>query len=146
MTRHMVKSKRQSMSIIESGLSVRYNLEAKADHIRMHSYTIITLSLHHQAPTTESRDKGTWSKLVLVDIASSQLGNKDTSPASITSTFQSLSRVLSALASHQNRPLLYKDSKLTRALRDTLSTTILCAFAAPSIHCDSLHICMWVGM
>ncbi|KAA0154637.1 hypothetical protein FNF28_06813 [Cafeteria roenbergensis] len=126
---------------VKTGLAKRQVAETKCNAFSSRSHGIFTLQIHSKEKTVEGEDLIRVGKLFLVDLAGSEnvgrSGAKDKrlrEAGNINQSLLTLGRVITALV-EQRGHVPYRDSKLTRLLRDSLggrTKTTIIATVSPS--------------
>lgn len=140
----IVKNSSEIYSILERGTSKRRTAETLLNKQSSRSHSVFTITLHIKESTPEGEELIKCGKLNLVDLAGSEnisrSGAKDKrarEAGEINKSLLTLGRVISSLVEHQGH-VPYRDSKLTRLLRDSLggrTKTCIIATVAPSMNC-----------
>ncbi|OIW21401.1 hypothetical protein TanjilG_02568 [Lupinus angustifolius] len=134
----IVSSASEIFTLLERGSSKRRTAET----FRSHSLFSITIHIKEANPEGEELIK--CGKLNLVDLAGSEnisrsgaRENRAREAGEINKSLLTLGRVISALVEHLGH-VPYRDSKLTRLLRDSLggrTKTCIIATVSPAVHC-----------
>ncbi|KAI4473320.1 hypothetical protein M0802_016185 [Mischocyttarus mexicanus] len=139
-----VKDAAECARLIEQGDRKRAAAATKMNAASSRSHAVLTLAL--EAIAINENDKGgnaiRRGRLHLVDLAGSErqtrtgaTGDRLKEAASINLSLSALGNVISALAAGNGRHVPYRDSKLTRLLRDSLggnARTLMIACISPS--------------
>ncbi|KOC65073.1 Osmotic avoidance abnormal protein 3 [Habropoda laboriosa] len=139
-----VKDAAECARLVEQGDRRRAAAATKMNAASSRSHAVLTLSLETLAINDDSKTENTVKRgrLHLVDLAGSErqartgaTGDRLKEAASINLSLSALGNVISALAAGQGRHVPYRDSKLTRLLRDSLggnARTLMIACVSPS--------------
>ncbi|ODV97447.1 hypothetical protein PACTADRAFT_40163, partial [Pachysolen tannophilus NRRL Y-2460] len=138
---YCVKNARDGLQLLNRGLNDRKTSSTNMNKTSSRSHTIFSLSLFKKEGDTEYRH----SKMNLVDLAGSENISRSGATeqqakeaGSINRSLLSLGKVINALVDNKLPP--YRDSKLTRLLKDSLggeTKTVLIANISPSkMDCD----------
>ncbi|KAF3420365.1 hypothetical protein E2986_00290 [Frieseomelitta varia] len=140
-----VKDAAECARLVEQGDRRRAAAATKMNAASSRSHAVLTLSLETLAINEEnSKTENTVKRgrLHLVDLAGSErqartgaTGDRLKEAASINLSLSALGNVISALAAGHGRHVPYRDSKLTRLLRDSLggnARTLMIACVSPS--------------
>lgn len=140
-----VKDAAECARLVEQGDRRRAAAATKMNAASSRSHAVLTLSLETLAINEEnSKTENTVKRgrLHLVDLAGSErqartgaTGDRLKEAASINLSLSALGNVISALAAGHGRHVPYRDSKLTRLLRDSLggnARTLMIACLSPS--------------
>ncbi|KAI0488803.1 hypothetical protein KFK09_028642 [Dendrobium nobile] len=130
--------------ILEKGSSKRRTAETLLNKQSSRSHSIFSITIHMKECTPEGEEMIKCGKLNLVDLAGSEnisrsgaRDNRAREAGEINKSLLTLGRVINALVDHSGH-VPYRDSKLTRLLRDSLggkTKTCIVATISPSIHC-----------
>ncbi|XP_062012533.1 kinesin-like protein KIN-5D [Rosa rugosa] len=130
--------------ILEKGSAKRRTAETLLNKQSSRSHSIFSITIHIKECTPEGEEMIKCGKLNLVDLAGSEnisrSGARDgraREAGEINKSLLTLGRVINALVEHSGH-IPYRDSKLTRLLRDSLggkTKTCIIATISPSIHC-----------
>eukprot|EP00803_Ostreobium_quekettii_P003901 evm.model.scf_1298.6 EVM.evm.TU.scf_1298.6 scf_1298:39133-44092(-) len=130
--------------VLRRGSSKRVKAETLLNKQSSRSHSIFTITIHMKETTIDGEDVVKIGKLNLVDLAGSECisrsGAKDgraREAGSINQSLLTLGRVINTLVEHSGH-IPYRDSKLTRLLRDSLggkTKTCIIATIAPSVTC-----------
>ena len=137
----VVHSADEAFERVSGALAKRQVAETKCNAFSSRSHGIFTLQIHSKEKTVEGEDLIRVGKLHLVDLAGSEnvgrSGAKDKrlrEAGNINQSLLTLGRVITALV-EQRGHVPYRDSKLTRLLRDSLggrTKTTIIATLSPS--------------
>ncbi|CAL7938713.1 unnamed protein product [Xylocopa violacea] len=140
-----VKDAAECARLVEEGDRRRAAAATKMNAASSRSHAVLTLSLETLAINDENNKTENTVKrgrLHLVDLAGSErqartgaTGDRLKEAASINLSLSALGNVISALAAGHGRHVPYRDSKLTRLLRDSLggnARTLMIACVSPS--------------
>ncbi|XP_043250453.1 osmotic avoidance abnormal protein 3-like [Colletes gigas] len=139
-----VKDAAECARLVEQGDKRRAAAATKMNAASSRSHAVLTLSLETLAINDDSKTENTVKRgrLHLVDLAGSErqartgaTGDRLKEAASINLSLSALGNVISALAAGHGRHVPYRDSKLTRLLRDSLggnARTLMIACVSPS--------------
>ncbi|KZC12163.1 Osmotic avoidance abnormal protein 3 [Dufourea novaeangliae] len=139
-----VKDAQECAILVEQGDRRRALAATKMNAASSRSHAVLTLSLETLAINDDSQTENTVKRgrLHLVDLAGSErqartgaTGDRLKEAASINLSLSALGNVISALAAGHGRHVPYRDSKLTRLLRDSLggnARTLMIACISPS--------------
>ena len=162
LTQHAVSTLEEAVALIHSGLALRQTASTSSNDVSSRSHTIFSLTV------SRGSDDGREGRLDLVDLAGSERLKKSESEGErareakhINTSLTALGKVVLALSSmHENigggggggggggndtgggaaAHIPYRDSKLTRLLKNTLSgnshTVLLCAVNPSGEHHD----------
>ncbi|XP_042509913.1 kinesin-like protein KIN-5D [Macadamia integrifolia] len=130
--------------ILEKGSAKRRTAETLLNKQSSRSHSIFSITIHIKECTSEGEELIKCGKLNLVDLAGaeniSRSGAREgraREAGEINKSLLTLGRVINALVEHSGH-VPYRDSKLTRLLRDSLggkTKTCIIATISPSIHC-----------
>ncbi|XP_058199652.1 kinesin-like protein KIN-5D [Rhododendron vialii] len=130
--------------ILEKGSAKRRTAETLLNKQSSRSHSIFSITIHIKECTPEGEEMIKCGKLNLVDLAGSEnisrSGAKEgraREAGEINKSLLTLGRVINALVEHSGH-VPYRDSKLTRLLRDSLggkTKTCIIATVSPSIPC-----------
>ncbi|KMZ64308.1 Kinesin-related protein-like [Zostera marina] len=139
-----VKSASEIYKILDKGSAKRRTAETLLNKQSSRSHSIFSITIHIKECTPEGEEMIKCGKLNLVDLAGSEnisrSGARDgraREAGEINKSLLTLGRVINALVEHSGH-VPYRDSKLTRLLRDSLggkTKTCIIATVSPSIHC-----------
>eukprot|EP00873_Tetraselmis_striata_P027928 jgi/Tetstr1/448192/TSEL_035483.t1 len=141
----IVKNSTEIYSVLDRGSAKRRTAATLLNKVSSRSHSIFTITIHMKESTPEGEEVIKIGKLNLVDLAGSEnisrSGAKDgraREAGNINQSLLTLGRVINALVEHQGH-VPYRDSKLTRLLRDSLggkTKTCIIATIAPSLSCQ----------
>nr|XP_009409541.1 PREDICTED: kinesin-like protein KIN-5A [Musa acuminata subsp. malaccensis] len=130
--------------ILDKGSTKRRTAETLLNKQSSRSHSIFSITIHIKECTPEGEEMIKCGKLNLVDLAGSEnisrSGARDgraREAGEINKSLLTLGRVINALVEHSGH-IPYRDSKLTRLLRDSLggkTKTCIIATISPSIYC-----------
>ncbi|XP_022634171.1 kinesin-like protein KIN-5D [Vigna radiata var. radiata] len=130
--------------ILEKGSAKRRTAETFLNKQSSRSHSIFSITIHIKECTPEGEEMIKCGKLNLVDLAGSENISRSGAregrareAGEINKSLLTLGRVINALVEHSGH-VPYRDSKLTRLLRDSLggkTKTCIVATISPSIHC-----------
>ncbi|KAJ4772770.1 Kinesin-like protein KIN-5A [Rhynchospora pubera] len=130
--------------ILDKGSAKRRTAETLLNKQSSRSHSIFSITIHIKELTHEGEEMIKIGKLNLVDLAGSEnisrSGARDgraREAGEINKSLLTLGRVINALVEHSGH-VPYRESKLTRLLRDSLggkTKTCIIATISPSIHC-----------
>ncbi|KAJ7980926.1 Kinesin-like protein [Quillaja saponaria] len=130
--------------ILEKGSAKRRTAETLLNKQSSRSHSIFSVTIHIKECTPEGEEMIKCGKLNLVDLAGSENISRSGAregrareAGEINKSLLTLGRVINALVEHSVH-VPYRDSKLTRLLRDSLggkTKTCIIATISPSIHC-----------
>lgn len=140
-----VKDASECAKLVEQGDRRRIAAATKMNATSSRSHAVLTISLEALAMNDDDNNKDTGGvrrgRLNLVDLAGSErqgrtgaTGDRLKEAASINLSLSALGNVISALAAGNGRHVPYRDSKLTRLLRDSLggnARTLMIACVSP---------------
>lgn len=140
----VVSSAGEIYKILERGSAKRKTAETFLNKQSSRSHSIFSITIHIKECTPEGEELIKCGKLNLVDLAGSEnisrSGARDgraREAGEINKSLLTLGRVINTLVEHSGH-IPYRDSKLTRLLRDSLggkTKTCIIATIAPSVHC-----------
>ncbi|XP_062203178.1 kinesin-like protein KIN-5A [Phragmites australis] len=140
----VVSSAGEIYKILERGSAKRKTAETLLNKQSSRSHSIFSITIHIKECTPEGEEMIKCGKLNLVDLAGSEnisrSGARDgraREAGEINKSLLTLGRVINTLVEHSGH-IPYRDSKLTRLLRDSLggkTKTCIIATIAPSVHC-----------
>lgn len=140
----IVTSANQIYTLLDRGSAKRQTAETLLNKQSSRSHSIFSITIHMKETTPEGEELMKCGKLNLVDLAGSEnisrSGAKDNrarEAGEINKSLLTLGRVITALVEHLGH-IPYRDSKLTRLLRDSLggkTKTCIIATVSPSVHC-----------
>ncbi|GAQ87488.1 Kinesin-like protein [Klebsormidium nitens] len=142
----IVKNAGEIYSLLDRGSAKRRTAETLLNKQSSRSHSVFAITIHIKESTPEGEELIKCGKLNLVDLAGSE--NISRSGASradgraqeaglINKSLLTLGRVITALVEHLGH-IPYRDSKLTRLLRDSLggrTKTCIIATVSPNAHC-----------
>ncbi|CAK9170199.1 unnamed protein product [Ilex paraguariensis] len=130
--------------ILEKGSAKRRTAETLLNKQSSRSHSIFSITIHIKECTPEGEEMIKCGKLNLVDLAGSENISRSGAregrareAGEINKSLLTLGRVINALVEHSGH-VPYRDSKLTRLLRDSLggkTKTCIIATISPSVHC-----------
>ncbi|KAL4443980.1 hypothetical protein ABPG75_011717 [Micractinium tetrahymenae] len=141
----IVKNSKEIFELLEQGMAKRRTAETllNKQSSRSHSVFIVTVSVREVTP--EGDEYIRVGKLYLVDLAGSEnitrsgaVEQRAKEAGNINKSLLTLGRVITALVEGQGH-VPYRDSKLTRLLRDSLggkTKTCIIATIAPTVQCQ----------
>ena len=134
--------------VLEDGTARRKTAETMLNKQSSRSHSVFSITIHIKEPTVDGEELIKCGKLNLVDLAgsenisrsgSNQKDSRTREAGEINKSLLTLGRVITALVERGNH-VPYRDSKLTRLLRDALggrSKTCIIATVAPTLqHLD----------
>lgn len=137
----IVTTASEIFSLLERGSAKRKTAETMLNKQSSRSHSIFTITIHMREPTPDGQELIKCGKLNLVDLAGSEnivkSGARDgraREAGEINKSLLTLGRVITALVDHSGH-IPYRDSKLTRLLRDSLggrTKTCIIATVSPS--------------
>ncbi|GMI97031.1 hypothetical protein like AT3G45850 [Hibiscus trionum] len=140
----MVTTANEIYKILEKGSAKRRTAETLLNKQSSRSHSIFSITIHIKECTPEGEEMIKCGKLNLVDLAGSENISRSGAregrareAGEINKSLLTLGRVINALVEHSGH-VPYRDSKLTRLLRDSLggkTKTCIIATISPSIHC-----------
>ncbi|URD89170.1 KISc [Musa troglodytarum] len=140
----IVTSADEIFSLLERGSAKRRTAETLLNKQSSRSHSLFSITIHIKEATPEGEELIKCGKLNLVDLAGSEnisrSGARDgraREAGEINKSLLTLGRVITALVEHLGH-VPYRDSKLTRLLRDSLggrTKTCIIATVSPSVHC-----------
>ncbi|KAG2494956.1 hypothetical protein HYH03_006891 [Edaphochlamys debaryana] len=141
----VVKSATEIYQVLDRGTAKRRTAETLLNKRSSRSHSVFSITIHMREVTPEGEDVVKVGKLNLVDLAGSEnisrSGAKDgraREAGSINQSLLTLGRVITALVEHSGH-VPYRDSKLTRLLRESLggkTKTCIIATIAPTVQCQ----------
>ncbi|XP_049933922.1 kinesin-like protein KIN-5D isoform X2 [Nymphaea colorata] len=130
--------------ILEKGSAKRRTAETLLNKQSSRSHSIFSITIHIKESTPEGEELIKCGKLNLVDLAGSENISRSGAregrareAGEINKSLLTLGRVINSLVEHSGH-VPYRESKLTRLLRDSLggkTKTCIIATISPSIHC-----------
>lgn len=140
----IVTTANEIYKILEKGSAKRRTAETLLNKQSSRSHSIFSITIHIKECTPEGEEMIKCGKLNLVDLAGSENISRSGAregrareAGEINKSLLTLGRVINALVEHSGH-VPYRDSKLTRLLRDSLggkTKTCIIATVSPSIHC-----------
>ncbi|CAN6311505.1 unnamed protein product [Urochloa humidicola] len=140
----LVSSAAEIYRILDRGSAKRKTAETLLNKQSSRSHSIFSITIHIKECTPEGEEMIKCGKLNLVDLAGSEnisrSGARDgraREAGEINKSLLTLGRVINTLVEHSGH-IPYRDSKLTRLLRDSLggkTKTCIIATIAPTVHC-----------
>ncbi|KAK8581511.1 hypothetical protein V6N13_144533 [Hibiscus sabdariffa] len=140
----LVTTANEIYKILEKGSAKRHTAETLLNNQSSRSHSIFSITIHIKECTPEGEEMIKCGKLNLVDLAGSENISRSGAregrareAGEINKSLLTLGRVINALVEHSGH-VPYRDSKLTRLLRDSLggkTKTCIIATISPSIHC-----------
>ncbi|PNH02333.1 kinesin-related protein [Tetrabaena socialis] len=141
----VVKSATEIYQVLDRGTAKRRTGETWLNKRSSRSHSVFSITIHMREVTPDGEDVVKVGKLNLVDLAGSEnisrSGAKDgraREAGSINQSLLTLGRVITALVEHSGH-IPYRDSKLTRLLRESLggkTKTCIIATIAPTVQCQ----------
>ncbi|KAK4741843.1 hypothetical protein SAY87_025431 [Trapa incisa] len=140
----IVTTANEIYKILEKGSAKRRTAETLLNKQSSRSHSIFSITIHIKECTPEGEEMIKCGKLNLVDLAGSENISRSGAregrareAGEINKSLLTLGRVINALVEHSGH-VPYRDSKLTRLLRDSLggkTKTCIIATISPSIYC-----------
>ena len=140
----IVKTSEEIFEVLERGTARRKTAATKLNKESSRSHSVFTVTIHIKETTPEGDEMIKCGKLNLVDLAGSENISRSGAKkerareaGEINKSLLTLGRVISALVERQSH-IPYRDSKLTRLLRDSLggkTKTCIIATIAPTALC-----------
>ncbi|KAL6499826.1 Kinesin-like protein KIN-5D [Orobanche gracilis] len=140
----IVTTANEIYKILEKGSAKRRTAETFLNKQSSRSHSIFSITIHIKECTPEGEEMIKCGKLNLVDLAGSENISRSGAregrareAGEINKSLLTLGRTINALVEHSGH-VPYRDSKLTRLLRDSLggkTKTCIIATISPSIHC-----------
>ncbi|KAK9154233.1 hypothetical protein Sjap_001713 [Stephania japonica] len=140
----VVYSANEIYDLLERGSSKRRTVDTLLNKHSSRSHSIFSISVHVKESTVGGEELIKCGKLNLVDLAGSENISRSGAregrareAGEINKSLLTLGRVINALVEHSAH-IPYRDSKLTRLLRDSLggkTKTCIIATISPSVHC-----------
>ncbi|WJX84841.1 Kinesin-like protein KIN-5C [Trifolium repens] len=131
-------------TLLERGSSKRRTAETLLNKQSSRSHSLFSITIHIKEATPEGEELIKCGKLNLVDLAGSENISRSGAregrareAGEINKSLLTLGRVINALVEHLGH-IPYRDSKLTRLLRDSLggrTKTCIIATVSPAVHC-----------
>ncbi|KAM2878321.1 hypothetical protein FF1_013940 [Malus domestica] len=148
----IVTSANEIFTLLERGSSKRRTAETLLNKQSSRSHSLFSITIHIKEATPEGEELIKCGKLNLVDLAGSEnisrsgarevqfsliVQGRAREAGEINKSLLTLGRVINALVEHLGH-IPYRDSKLTRLLRDSLggrTKTCIIATVSPAVHC-----------
>ncbi|TKY61969.1 125 kDa kinesin-related protein [Spatholobus suberectus] len=140
----IVTSACEIFTLLERGSSKRRTAETLLNKQSSRSHSLFSITIHIKEATPEGEELIKCGKLNLVDLAGSENISRSGAregrareAGEINKSLLTLGRVINALVEHLGH-IPYRDSKLTRLLRDSLggrTKTCIIATVSPAVHC-----------
>ncbi|KAG5583112.1 hypothetical protein H5410_053739 [Solanum commersonii] len=140
----IVTSASEIFTLLERGSAKRRTAETLLNKQSSRSHSLFSITIHIKEANTEGEELIKCGKLNLVDLAGSENISRSGAregrareAGEINKSLLTLGRVISALVEHLGH-VPYRDSKLTRLLRDSLggrTKTCIIATVSPAVHC-----------
>ncbi|KAL7096589.1 hypothetical protein ACP275_10G087800 [Erythranthe tilingii] len=140
----IVTSASEIFTLLERGSAKRRTAETLLNKQSSRSHSLFTITIHIKEATPEGEELIKCGKLNLVDLAGSENISRSGAregrareAGEINKSLLTLGRVINALVEHLGH-IPYRDSKLTRLLRDSLggrTKTCIIATVSPAVHC-----------
>ncbi|MQM03110.1 hypothetical protein Taro_035884 [Colocasia esculenta] len=140
----IVTSAGEIFTLLERGSAKRRTAETLLNKQSSRSHSLFSITIHIKEATPEGEELIKCGKLNLVDLAGSENISRSGAregrareAGEINKSLLTLGRVITALVEHLGH-IPYRDSKLTRLLRDSLggkTKTCIIATVSPSVHC-----------
>ncbi|KAL2629027.1 hypothetical protein R1flu_013713 [Riccia fluitans] len=140
----IVTSANEIYNLLDRGSAKRRTAETLLNKQSSRSHSIFSITIHIKEATPEGEELIKCGKLNLVDLAGSENISRSGAregrareAGEINKSLLTLGRVITALVEHLAH-VPYRDSKLTRLLRDSLggkTKTCIIATVSPSVHC-----------
>nr|KAJ0188521.1 hypothetical protein LSAT_V11C900463440 [Lactuca sativa] len=140
----IVTSASEIFSLLERGSAKRRTAETLLNKQSSRSHSLFSITIHIKESTPEGEELIKCGKLNLVDLAGSENISRSGAregrareAGEINKSLLTLGRVITALVEHLGH-IPYRDSKLTRLLRDSLggrTKTCIIATVSPAVHC-----------
>ncbi|GAA0172516.1 microtubule binding motor protein [Lithospermum erythrorhizon] len=140
----IVSSANEIYNVLEKGSAKRRTAETLLNKQSSRSHSIFSITIHIKEVTPEGEEMIKCGKLNLVDLAGSENVSRSGAregrareAGEINKSLLTLGRVINTLVDHSGH-IPYRDSKLTRLLRDSLggkTKTCIIATVSPSIQC-----------
>ncbi|PIN02856.1 Kinesin-like protein [Handroanthus impetiginosus] len=140
----IVTSASEIFALLERGSAKRRTAETLLNKQSSRSHSLFSITIHIKEATPEGEELIKCGKLNLVDLAGSENISRSGAregrareAGEINKSLLTLGRVISALVEHLGH-VPYRDSKLTRLLRDSLggrTKTCIIATVSPAVHC-----------
>ncbi|XP_074285951.1 kinesin-like protein KIN-5C [Silene latifolia] len=140
----IVTSSSEIFTLLERGSAKRRTAETLLNKQSSRSHSLFSITIHIKEATPEGEELIKCGKLNLVDLAGSENISRSGAregrareAGEINKSLLTLGRVINALVEHLGH-IPYRDSKLTRLLRDSLggrTKTCIIATVSPAVHC-----------
>lgn len=140
----IVASANEIFTLLERGSAKRRTAETLLNKQSSRSHSLFSITIHIKEATPEGEELIKCGKLNLVDLAGSENISRSGAregrareAGEINKSLLTLGRVINALVEHLGH-IPYRDSKLTRLLRDSLggrTKTCIIATVSPAVHC-----------
>ncbi|KAG6744026.1 hypothetical protein POTOM_052734 [Populus tomentosa] len=140
----IVTSASEIFTLLERGSAKRRTAETFLNKQSSRSHSLFSITIHIKEATPEGEELIKCGKLNLVDLAGSENISRSGAregrareAGEINKSLLTLGRVINALVEHLGH-IPYRDSKLTRLLRDSLggrTKTCIIATVSPAVHC-----------
>ncbi|XP_057425345.1 kinesin-like protein KIN-5C [Lotus japonicus] len=140
----IVTSANEIFTLLERGSAKRRTAETLLNKQSSRSHSLFSITIHIKESTPEGEELIKCGKLNLVDLAGSENISRSGAregrareAGEINKSLLTLGRVICALVEHLGH-VPYRDSKLTRLLRDSLggrTKTCIIATVSPAVHC-----------
>ncbi|XP_062112736.1 kinesin-like protein KIN-5C [Humulus lupulus] len=140
----IVTSANEIFTLLERGSAKRRTAETFLNKQSSRSHSLFSITIHIKEATPEGEELIKCGKLNLVDLAGSENISRSGAregrareAGEINKSLLTLGRVINALVEHLGH-IPYRDSKLTRLLRDSLggrTKTCIIATVSPAVHC-----------
>ncbi|KAG6580710.1 Kinesin-like protein KIN-5C, partial [Cucurbita argyrosperma subsp. sororia] len=140
----IVTSASEIFNLLERGSAKRRTAETLLNKQSSRSHSLFSITIHIKEATPEGEELIKCGKLNLVDLAGSENISRSGAregrareAGEINKSLLTLGRVINALVEHLGH-IPYRDSKLTRLLRDSLggrTKTCIIATVSPAVHC-----------
>ncbi|GMH30138.1 hypothetical protein Nepgr_031981 [Nepenthes gracilis] len=140
----IVTSANEIFTLLERGSAKRRTAETLLNKQSSRSHSLFSITIHIKEATPEGEELIKCGKLNLVDLAGSENISRSGAregrareAGEINKSLLTLGRVINALVEHLGH-VPYRDSKLTRLLRDSLggrTKTCIIATVSPAVHC-----------
>ncbi|KAJ8570630.1 hypothetical protein K7X08_037602 [Anisodus acutangulus] len=140
----IVASASEIFTLLERGSAKRRTAETLLNKQSSRSHSLFSITIHIKEANPEGEELIKCGKLNLVDLAGSENISRSGAregrareAGEINKSLLTLGRVISALVEHLGH-VPYRDSKLTRLLRDSLggrTKTCIIATVSPAVHC-----------
>ncbi|KAJ6300219.1 hypothetical protein OIU76_021089 [Salix suchowensis] len=140
----IVASASEIFTLLERGSAKRRTAETFLNKQSSRSHSLFSITIHIKEATPEGEELIKCGKLNLVDLAGSENISRSGAregrareAGEINKSLLTLGRVINALVEHLGH-IPYRDSKLTRLLRDSLggrTKTCIIATVSPAVHC-----------